>query len=556
MARKVKVLSRVKDNRKQIVTGTRLINDPFLNKGAAFTERERDTLGLRGLLPPRVFSMEMQVKRVLENFREKTTDLEKYLYLISLQDENRSLFYRVIVDNIAEMMPIIYTPTVGQACQRYAHIFQRPRGLYISAHDKGQMAGILKNWPIKDIQVIVITDGERILGLGDLGANGMGIPVGKLSLYTACAGINPLNSLPMVFDIGTENEDLLADPLYFGLRQHRLRGNAYNELFEELITAVEEVFPRVLFQFEDFDTSNAFGLLKKYQDRICTFNDDIQGTGAVALAGLYSALRITRGKLRNQRILFYGAGEAGIGIGNQIVSAMVAEGLTEAEARRNCWYFDTGGLVVKSRTNLAEHKINFAHDHKFIPDFISAVELLKPNIIIGVAAKPKAFNRQILETMARLNERPIIFSLSNPTSKSECTAEEAYGWTKGRAIFASGSPYQPVTVDGKTYVPGQCNNAYLFPGIGLGVVVSKAKSVTDDMIFAAAKTLAEETTADDLYKGRIYPSLTQIRDVSASIATAVASVAFECGIAGVKKPADLNKWVKSQMYMPEYKEYV
>jgi malate dehydrogenase (oxaloacetate-decarboxylating)(NADP+) len=550
-----KVRNKVNVDRRRIIGGVELIHDPFLNKGTAFTEEERDAMGLRGLLPPRVLSMDVQVMRVLENFSGKTTDLEKYLYLISLQEENRTLFYRVVVDNIAEMVPIIYTPTVGQACQQYAHIFQRPRGIFISAKDKGRIAGLLRNWPYKDIRIIVVTDGERILGLGDLGANGMGIPIGKLSLYTACAGINPAQSLPMVFDVGTDNEALLADPVYFGIQQRRLRGDAYDELFEELVTAVQEVFPQALFQFEDFATANAFRLLMKYRDRICTFNDDIQGTGAVALAGLYSALRITGSKLKEQKILFLGAGEAGTGMGNVIVPAMMAEGSSEEEARSRCWYFDSNGLVVRSRRDLAEHKLPYAHDHEPVSDFPSAVESLRPTAIIGASAQPRAFTRQVLEIMSRLNERPIVFAMSNPTSKAECTAEEAYSWTQGHAIFASGSPFQPVTINGKRYVPGQCNNAYIFPGVGLGVIACAARYVTDEMIFSAAKALAGEVAETDLEQGRVFPSLTRIRHVSAVIAAAVAEVAFNRGLARMPKPDNLLTYIKSQMYDPKYDHY-
>lgn len=542
-------------NGKAIPTGVELLNDPFLNKGTAFTEEERDAFGLRGLLPPHVQTMEEQVSNVLENFRTKATDLEKYLYLISVQDRNRALFYRVVVDNITEMMPIVYTPTVGQACQKYAHIFQRPRGLYISAKDKGNIARTLRNWPKKDVRIVVVTDGERILGLGDLGANGMGIPIGKLSLYTACAGINPAQSIPMVFDVGTDNESLLADPLYVGMRQRRLRGNAYDELFEEFVTALQEVFPRVLLQFEDFATADAFRLLKKYRDRICSFNDDIQGTGAVTLAGLYSALRITGGKLTEQKLMFMGAGEAATGIAEVLVAAMVGEGLPEKEAVERCWFVDSKGLVVKSRRDLAEHKLRYAHNHESFSSFLSAVESLKPSTIIGVSAQPKAFNREVLEAMAKINQRPIVFSLSNPTSKSECTAEEAYTWTQGRAIFASGSPFPPITINGRTNVPGQCNNSYIFPGLGLGTIASAATRVTDEMIFCSAKTLAQQVAKTDLEQGNTFPPLAKIREVSAAIATAVAEVAYKRGLATVSKPDDLPAFIRSQMYEPRYERY-
>jgi malate dehydrogenase (oxaloacetate-decarboxylating)(NADP+) len=406
---------------------------------------------------------------------------------------------------------------------------------------------------VKDVCVIVVTDGERILGLGDLGANGMGIPLGKLALYSACAGIDPAQSLPMLLDVGTDNSTLLSDPLYCGLRRPRLRGAVYDEFIEEVVTSVQDVFPKALFQFEDFGTANAFGLLEKYRDRICTFNDDIQGTGAVALAGLYSALKITDGKLKDQTILFFGAGEAGIGIGNVVVPAMTAEGLTEEEARNRCWYVDSEGLVVKGRKNLAPHKKVFAHEREPIFDLLSAIKALKPTVIIGASAKPKTFTREILEAMAIFNERPMVFALSNPTSKSECTAEEAYNWTQGRAIFASGSPFQPVTVNGKKYIPGQMNNAYIFPGIGLGVVASGAKRVTDEMIFSAAKALANEVAAADLDQGRIFPPLTRVREVSAAIGTAVAEIAFNRSLATEERPDDIPAYVKSQVYEPEYR---
>jgi len=425
-------------------TGVRLIRDPAVNKGTAFTEKEREVLGLRGLLPPKVHSLEDQVLRVLENFRRKPNDIEKYIFMISLQDRNKTLFYRIVTDHIEEMMPIIYTPTVGQACVEYGHIFRRPRGIFISAKDRGRMAELLRNWPYKDISIIVVTDGERILGLGDLGADGMGIPVGKLSLYTACAGIHHSLSLPITLDIGTENESLLNDPLYIGLKQRRLRGAAYDDFVEEFIMAVEEVFPRTLLQFEDFANINAFRLLDKYRERICCFNDDIQGTAAVTLAGIYSALRITGRRLREQKFLFLGAGEAGLGTADLTVSALVGGGLSEKEAREHCWFVDSKGLVVKSRSDLSGHKRVYAHDHEFIPDFLTAVETLKPTAIIGVSGRAKMFTQPILEAMARINERPLVFSLSNPTSNTECSPEEAYTWTEGRAIYTSGSPFDPV----------------------------------------------------------------------------------------------------------------
>ena len=537
-------------------TGVALLRDPALNKGTAFTEKEREILGIRGLLPPRVHSMEEQVSRTLENFRRKPNDIEKYIFMISLQDRNKTLFYRVVTDHIEEMMPIIYTPTVGQACLEYGHIFRRPRGVFISTKDRGRMHHLLRNWPYQDIRIIVVTDGERVLGLGDLGADGMGIPVGKLALYSACAGIHPSLTLPVTLDVGTENESLLNDPLYIGLKQRRMRNAAYDDFVEEFIVAVEEVFPRALVQFEDFGNINAFRLLDRYRERICTFNDDIQGTASVTLAGLLSAIRITGGKLRDQTFLFLGAGEAGLGIGDLTVTGMVQEGLSVQEARQRCWYVDSKGLVVKSRSDLSGHKLRYAHDHEFIPNFLAAVEALRPKAIIGVSGRAHGFTQPILETMARLNERPLVFSLSNPTSNTECTAEEAYRWTEGRAIYASGSPFDPVMVNGKRLVPAQGNNVYIFPGVGLGVIAVGARHVTDEMFFVAAQALAAEVSPADLEQGSVYPSLTRIRQVSVKVATAVAEVAYQSELATKPRPEDLEAYIASLMYEPKYQSYV
>jgi malate dehydrogenase (oxaloacetate-decarboxylating)(NADP+) len=541
---------------KKVFNGVDLLHDPKLNKGTAFTEEERDKLALRGLLPPRIFTGKEQSKRVLENFHNKTDDLEKYIYMVALQDRNETLFYRTVIDNIEEIMPIIYTPVVGKACQLFGHIWRRPRGLYLTLNDKGRIAEVLRNWPMKKVGIIVVTDGERILGLGDLGANGMGIPIGKLALYTACAGVHPSLCLPITIDVGTNNEELLNDPLYIGLLQTRLRGEVYDELIDEFIWAVQDVFPGALIQFEDFSNQNAFRLLRIYQDQVCTFNDDIQGTASVTLAGIYSAIRITGQKLTDQKILFQGAGEAGVGIANLIVSALEAEGMSHDEAKRKCWLVDSKGLVVKSRDNLQDHKLTYAHDHKRVSSLISAMETLKPTILIGVSGQPQTFTQPIVEAMGKINEQPVIFALSNPTSKAECTAEQAYSWTNGRAIFASGSPFDPVTLNGKTYVPGQGNNAYVFPGVGLGIIESGARHVTNEMFFAAAKALAKEVSEDDLAKGSVYPPLPQIRDVSAVIASVVAEVAYERGLATVERPDDLLDYMKSRQYQPDYESYV
>ncbi len=537
-------------------TGVNLLRNPALNKGTAFTEEERIALGLEGLLPPQVSTMQIQVMRVMKNFQRKPNNLEKYIYLMSLLDRSETLFFRVLIDHIEEMMPIVYTPTVGQACQEYGDILRRPRGIFISAKNRGRVINALRNWPCKDVRIIVVTDGERILGLGDLGANGMGIPVGKLCVYTACGGIHPRFCLPVTIDVGTNNEELLNNPLYIGLKQRRLRGEPYDELIEEFIMSAQELYPDVLIQFEDFATSNALRLLEKYRNRVCCFNDDIQGTGAVGLAGLYSALRITGGRLRDQKILFFGAGEAGIGIGEMVTAQLMAEGLSEKEARDRCWFVDSKGLVVKSRSDLEEYKVPYAHDYEHLKDLHSIVELLRPTVLIGVSGQPRTFTKPVLQAMAAYNARPIIFAMSNPTSKAECTAEEAYAWTEGRAIFASGSPFAPVTFEGRTYVPGQANNAYIFPGVGLGVIASGARFVTDEMFSAAARALANTVGEDDLAQGRIFPPLSKIREVSAAIASAVAEVAYEQGIAKRPKPDDLPKFIKAQMYEPEHQKYV
>jgi len=532
-------------------SGLALLRDPALNRGTGFSEAERDKYNLRGFLPPHIHTQEEQAVRVLERLRLLTDPLEKYVALNALHDRNESLFFRVLCENIDEMQPLVYTPTVGLACQKFGHIFQRPRGLFIGANDRGRIAQLLRNWPYQ-AGIIVLTDGERILGLGDLGANGMGIPVGKLSLYTACAGVHPQLCLPVMLDVGCNNAAMLEDPFYVGLRQRRLVGVAYDELMEEFITAATEVFPGVVVQFEDFANHNAFRLLKKYRDRICTFNDDIQGTAAVALAGIFSALRINRGKLTEQKLLFLGAGEAATGIADLVVTAMMAGGLTQSAARQRCWAVDSRGLVVKSRTDLSEHKLPYAHDHAPVGDFLSAIKALQPTAIVGVAAVGGTFTQAVLEEMARINKQPIVFALSNPTSKAECTAEEAYRWTKGRALFACGSPFDPVKFEGRTFVPRQGNNSYIFPGIGLGAIVSRSRRITDEMFMIAAQTLAQLVTQADLDQGSLYPALPRIREVSAHIATAVAECAYRNGLAGKPKPDDVAADVRSQMFDPNY----
>lgn len=536
--------------------GIALLKDSLLNKGTAFGPEERDALGLRGLLPPRIFPMEQQVERALMQLRKKESDLEKYIFLTALQQRNETLFFRLLLDHLEETMPIIYTPTVGQACLEYGGIFRSPRGLWISIEDRGRVESVLRNWPNQGVKLIVVTDGERILGLGDLGALGMGIPVGKLALYTACAGLHPYYCLPITLDVGTNNEKLLDDPFYIGLPRKRVRGPEYSDFLEEFLHASQKVFPGSLIQFEDFGNHNAFDLLGKWQDRICCFNDDIQGTAAVALAGLIAATRETGLPLREQKVLFLGAGEAGTGIGELIVRALAAEGVSEAEARRRCWFVDSRGLLVKNRGDqMPAHKLPFAHEAEPLTSLAAAVEKIRPTALVGVAGVGRAFTPEILRSLAAINERPIVFALSNPTSKAECTAAEAYLHTEGRAIFASGSPFAPVEWNGRTLHPGQGNNVYVFPGVGLGALACAARRIDDSMFLAAARTLAAEVTPEDLARGSVYPSLRRIRSVSQKIAAAVAQQACALGSAQLPRPEDIDRQIADRMFSPDYQPY-
>ena len=521
------------------------------NKSTAFSQDERESLGLRGLLPHRVSDQESQITRVLENIRRKTYDIEKYIFLSALQGRNRRLYYRTVIDNIEELMPIIYTPTVGQACKEFAHIFRQPKGFYITPDDKGSIRRMLDNWPNEDVRVVVITDGQRILGLGDLGASGMGIPIGKLALYVACAGIHPEHCLPVMFDVGTNNQELLDDPLYLGYPQNRLEGKAYDELMDEFVVAVQDKYPGVLVQFEDFLTPNAYKLLDKYRDNTLSFNDDIQGTAAVTLSGVYASTRISGFEFRDLRIMFLGAGSAATGIGDLMVAAFKEVGLSAEEARERLWFVDQKGLVVQSRNDLMPHNVPYAHDHEAM-DFESAVKKIKPQILIGATGAPGTFTQSVIEAMAEINERPAIFALSNPTSRAECTAEQAYEWTKGKGIFTSGSPFDPVKFEDKTLKPGQGNNAYIFPGIGLGAIACRAATISDEMFLASARTLANMVSSNDLQSSTLFPPLTDIRTASLNIAVAVAEKAYEQGLAREPEPANLRDFIAKQMYDPTY----
>ncbi len=533
-------------------SGFDLLHDPRWNKGTAFTAEERERCGLRGLLPPRIFSQAEQQRRVLEGLRREPDPLRQYVYLSALAERNETLFYRLLCDHIEETMPIVYTPTVGEACQKFGNIFQRARGLFLSIEDRGRVRDVLRNWPEQDVRVLVVTDGGRILGLGDLGAHGMGIPVGKLTLYTVCAGLHPRRCLPVTIDVGTDNAALRSDPLYIGLQRPRSRGPEYDELLDEFVAAVQELHPRALIQFEDFSNSQAFRQLERFRDRVCCFNDDIQGTAAVTLAGLYASRQLTGRALADEKLLFLGAGEAGIGIAELVTAALRAEGLSDAAARRRCWLIDSQGLVTAGRDGLGEHKSRFAHEHPPLRDLHSIVQALRPTALIGVCGRPQSFTEPVVRALAALHERPLVFALSNPTASAECTAEQAYAWSDGRAVFASGSPFAPVELGGRRFVPGQANNVYIFPAVGLGVTAVGARRVIDEMFAAAARTLADQVPAEQLAAGCLFPPLHAIRDVAVTIAAAVAEVAFEHGLATIERPADLPGFLRAQMYVPEY----
>ena len=535
--------------------GCALLHDPRFNKGSAFTQAERVALGLEGLLPDLVQDLPTQIACVLGQLEVITDDLQKYLFLSDLQGRNQTLYYAVLMSDPARFMPLVYTPTVGEACQKFDHFFRGTRGLYLPITAKGRVRELMKNWPQQDVRFIVVTDGERILGLGDLGVGGMGIPIGKLALYTACAGVPPDLTLPVTLDVGTNNITLQDDPLYLGLRHERVRGEPYYAFIDEFVSAVQELYPKCCIQWEDFANFNAYAILDRYRDKICTYNDDIQGTAAVALAGLYGAIRISGQKLAEQKVLFLGGGAAATGIAELVSEAMALEGLTIEQARGRNWLFDIHGLVTAERTDLTDFQQPFAHAHPAASSFVAAIESIKPTAIIGVSTVPKLFNQAVIEAMSRVNPRPIIFPYSNPTSRSECTAQEAYTWSKGQAIFASGSPFDPVPFGGRTFIPGQGNNVYIFPAVGLAVLATEATRVTQEMFICAARAVAEQVTQNDLDSGLIYPPQSHILAASLHAATRVAELVFERGLARVARPADVSAHVRSAAYAPVYKNY-
>jgi malate dehydrogenase (oxaloacetate-decarboxylating)(NADP+) len=546
--------------------GIDVLHDPRINKSTGYTDAERRALGLVGLVPDVTESIETQLSRVLLQLKHKATDLDRFIYLMGLLDSNETLFYHTLMSDPARFLEIVYDPTIGEACLKFDHIFRRPRGMYLSITHKGQVKDVLRNWPVKDVRFICVTNAGRILGLGDLGANGMGIPIGKLQLYTAAAGVPPEGLLPIYLDAGTNNEAYLRDPLYVGLRQHRPPTEELYAFVDEFVDAVQEVFPNCCIHFEDWTGSDAIALLARYRNKVSCYNDDIQGTGGVTLAGLINSLKITGGQLKEQRVLFLGAGSAAIGLADLIVSAMGQQGLATDVARQQIRMFDTKGLVVAGRPGLAPHKLPYAHklppskpfDHLDLasecPQIVAAIEDFKPTVLIGVSTVGKLFSREVVEAMSRLNARPIIFALSNPIDKHECLPEQAYAWSRGKAIYAGGVQFPPVHLDGKTFLPSQANNLYIFPAVGMAIYATNAKRATDEMFIEAAHAVADQVTPEQLKLGMLFPPQSNILEVEVQTAVRVAKLVFESGLARVQRPANIEKFIRQHVYEPEYRK--
>jgi malate dehydrogenase (oxaloacetate-decarboxylating)(NADP+) len=532
--------------------GADLLQDPFLNKSTAFTEAERQAFGIVGLVPDVTETEDLQLQRVMLQLGHKTTDIERYVYLMNLLDHNETLFYRTIMSDPARFLPIVYDPTIGEACLKFGHMFRGPRGMYLSIRRRGKIKDVLRNWPQKDVRFICVTDGGRILGLGDLGANGMGIPIGKLQLYTATAGVPPQFLLPMVLDAGTNNEQLLHDPLYLGLRQPRPSTADLFSFVDEFMEAVQEVFPKCCVHFEDWTGADAVHLLERYRDTYRVYNDDVQRTAGITLAGMINATRVKGTQLKDEKYLFLGAGSAGIGLANLLCSALVEQGMTLADARSRIHMFDVNGLLEASRIDLFDFQRPYAHPHAPTRDFVAAIKDLKPTTIIGVSTIGGAFNRAVIEAMAAVNERPVILALSNPTSCAECTPEQAYTWSKGKALYAAGVPFSPVQLNGVTYLPGQANNFYIYPAIGMAVYATEATRITDKLFIEAAKAVADQVPADLLKQGLLYPLQSNILETEIKTAAHVAGVIFDEGYAGIARPADLEAFIRSHVYRPIY----
>lgn len=534
--------------------GVDILHDPTLNKSTAFTEAERQALGLVGLVPDITESEDIQLRRVLQQLGHKNTDLDRYIYLVNLLDHDETLFYRTIMSDPARFLPIVYDPTIGEACLKFGHIFRGPRGMYLSIKRRGMVKDVLRNWPVKDVRFICVTNGGRILGLGDLGANGMGIPIGKLQLYTAAAGVPPEGLLPMYLDAGTNNEQYLNDPLYLGLREARPSTADLYSFVDEFVEAVQEVFPKCCIHFEDWTGVDAVHLLQRYRDHYCVYNDDVQGTAGITLAGMINATKLKGTQLKDEKYLFLGAGSAGIGLANLLCSALVAEGMTLADAQLRVHMFDVNGLLESTRSDLVDFQKPYAHPHPPSKDFVAAIKSIEPTTIIGVSTIGGAFTQQVVETMAQVNERPVILALSNPTEHAECSAEQAYTWSKGRAIFAAGVQFPPVHLDDQTFLPGQANNFYIFPAVGMAIYATQAKRVSDEMFIEAARAVADQVPDALLKQGLLYPLQANILETEIKTAVRVAKLVFDSGLARVERPNDMEAFIRGHVYQPEYQK--
>ena len=534
--------------------GVELLRDPTLNKSTAFTEAERQGLGLVGLVPDATESEDLQLRRVMQQLGHKATDLDRYIYLVNLLDHDETLFYRTIMSDPARFLPIVYDPTIGEACLKFGHIFRGPRGMYLSISRRGHVKEVLRNWPVEDVRFICVTDGGRILGLGDLGANGMGIPIGKLQLYTAAAGVPPEGLMPMYLDAGTNNEHYLHDPLYLGLRQTRPSTEELYSFVDEFVEAVQEVFPKCCIHFEDWTGVDAVHLLRRYRDTYCVYNDDVQGTAGITLAGMINAARIKGTQLKDEKYLFLGAGSAGIGLADLLCSTLVQQGMTLEDAQARVHMFDINGLLEPSRTDLVDFQRPYAHPHPPTRDFVAAIKSIKPTTIIGVSTVGGAFTKQVVEAMSEINERPVILALSNPTEHAECTPEQAYSWSKGKAIYAAGVQFPPVCLDGQTFLPGQANNFYIFPAVGMAIYATEAKRVTDDMFIEAAHAVADQVPDTLLKQGLLYPLQSNILETEIKTAARVAKLVFDSNLARVDRPAHMEAFIRGHVYMPAYKK--
>jgi malate dehydrogenase (oxaloacetate-decarboxylating)(NADP+) len=532
--------------------GVEILRDPSLNKSTAFTEAEKQALDIVGLVPDVTETEELQLRRVMMQLSEKNTDLERYIYLVNLLDHNETLFYRTVMSDPARFLPIVYDPTIAEACLKFGHIYRQPRGMYLSITRRGKVKEVLKNWPEKDVRFICVTDGGRILGLGDIGANGAAIPIGKLQLYTACAGVPPQYLLPMYLDAGTNNEQYLHDPLYLGLRRTRPSTEELYAFVDEFVEAVQEVFPKCCIHFEDWTGADAVHLLQRYRDQYCVYNDDVQGTAGITLAGMINATKLKGTKLKDEKYLFLGAGSAGVGLANLLCSALVAQGISLKEAQSRVFMFDINGLLESTRKDLADFQRPYAHQHAPTRDFVEAIESIKPTTIIGVSTVGGAFNQKVIETMSRINERPVVLALSNPTEHAECTPEQAYTWSKGKAIYAAGVQFAPIHYNGQTFLPGQANNFYIFPAIGMAVFATRAKRVTDEMFIEAGQAVADQVPSELLKQGLLYPLQSNILEAEIQTAARVAKLVFDSGLARIARPADMVVFIRQHVYKPEY----